>query len=98
MRISDWSSDVCSSDLAAEQPRLELMAGRAIGAFVIEQRQPCLLLAFRGKGQMPHRVHVDLPTAIEGADARQQIAERKDALHRRQIGRASCRERVCQYV
>src|SRR3546814_2244231 len=70
---------------AAEQPRLELIAGWAIGAFVIEQRQPCLLLAFRCEGQMAHRVHVDLTAAIEGADARQQIAERKDALHRRRL-------------
>src|SRR3546814_20128985 len=34
---------------------------------------------------MPHRVTVDRPTAIEGADARQQIAERNDALHRRRL-------------
>src|SRR3546814_11285998 len=35
---------------AAEQPRLELMAGRAIGAFVIDYGQPRRLRAFRGKG------------------------------------------------
>eukprot|EP00456_Euglypha_rotunda_P018787 TRINITY_DN16786_c0_g1_i6.p1 TRINITY_DN16786_c0_g1~~TRINITY_DN16786_c0_g1_i6.p1 ORF type:complete len:131 (-),score=21.45 TRINITY_DN16786_c0_g1_i6:204-596(-) len=55
---------------AAEQPCLELMAGRAIATLVVEQRQPCLLLAFRSKGQVTDGVHVDMTAAIESADAR----------------------------
>src|SRR3546814_10848421 len=36
---------------AAEQPCLELMAGRAIGAVIVEQVEPRLLLALRREGQ-----------------------------------------------
>src|SRR3546814_3196172 len=64
MRISDWSSDVCSSDLAA----LGAVLGRApfggIDDAAREERRPA-----------PREVH-----------------------RSGQIGRASCRERVCQYV
>src|SRR3546814_6509656 len=65
MRISDWSSDVCSSDLLAF-PNLE--------------------------GDVPDGAEAPRALAIDDADL-------LDAQHRRmQIGRASCRERVCQYV
>src|SRR3546814_6984560 len=64
MRISDWSSDVCSSDLSDRR--------KAAGL----------------GGLSPAR--------------RNARVDRKERLgkHRRnpQIGRASCRERVCQYV
>src|SRR3546814_15231386 len=100
MRISDWSSDVCSSDLAL---------GRAVdtdteaNAFV--QRQdgwvltragvPTVMVGgsfanmkiledfLRGPYHKPGD-DLDRPLVLEGA------AE--------EIGRASCRERVCQYV
>src|SRR3546814_9158147 len=65
MRISDWSSDVCSSDLGS---RLE---GRGVSPLT-----PPPLPAARGPASAP------APWAAA----------------RRQIGRASCRERVCQYV
>src|SRR3546814_5487248 len=75
MRISDWSSDVCSSDLGAIQ---------RIGLDV--QRQIAIGLARGGLA----------------ADQRQcQHHERQNAQDRQvagEIGRASCRERVCQYV
>src|SRR3546814_7377341 len=61
MRISDWSSDVCSSDLAK-------LRGAGTHA--------------RGIGQQPG--------AVEDQDGGGQVGK--------QIGRASCRERVCQYV
>src|SRR3546814_3048442 len=62
MRISDWSSDVCSSDL---QVGTQGLPGR---------RQAAL--------------------AQGGADAGGQVR----AVAQQEIGRASCRERVCQYV
>src|SRR3546814_10577746 len=70
MRISDWSSDVCSSDL------------RGFG-FVIPQADIGIADAsFGGDGGCLDR---------ENARARlRKLAE--------EIGRASCRERVCQYV
>src|SRR3546814_9899966 len=69
MRISDWSSDVCSSDLRAlgNHPELDADPGRP-------------RLAGTCLAQSPRRHGV----------AAGQID--------RQIGRASCRERVCQYV
>src|SRR3546814_2709927 len=61
LRISDWSSDVCSSDLATRQ-RCPAAPGSRSG---------------RGPGR-PRR--------------------RRTARTIGEIGRASCRERVCQYV
>src|SRR3546814_3634966 len=70
MRISDWSSDVCSSDLHADLLQLvddfDRISPVDVGEGVISAR-PAL--------------------GIEGVEQ-----------ERLQIGRASCRERVCQYV
>src|SRR3546814_4013004 len=73
MRISDWSSDVCSSDLL-----FRIAADRQTDA-----------------GRPAHPVRTDtsrrchkLLRCIAGS-ARHQLW---------QIGRASCRERVCKYV
>src|SRR3546814_9969696 len=76
MRISDWSSDVCSSDLLGER---------------LERCFQC--------GQTPFQ-----HDAVEGVrpDAgsclRCQFPRPVRHLTTGQIGRASCRERVCQYV
>src|SRR3546814_2680898 len=73
MRISDWSSDVCSSDLHREQPDLRLHIREGIPeeqALVLSRGALDMLLG---------------PLPIEGGDLEE-------------IGRASCRERVCQYV
>src|SRR3546814_7051228 len=73
MRISDWSSDVCSSDLGLQ--REHLLAGA---------------------------VPLVLPVAGSSDDVRDRL---RDVVEHRgdlggvlEIGRASCRERVCQYV
>src|SRR3546814_2090840 len=68
MRISDWSSDVCSSDLLEFAVRLP-------------------------KRRTPSPIDTCLDEALITAPA-----ERDPAAVARQIGRASCRERVCQYV
>src|SRR3546814_10789818 len=79
MRISDWSSDVCSSDLPDEG------AVRSAVATLSESSAywPTELLA-RG----------DAWVAQKDAEA----GEREAEAARLEIGRASCRERVCQYV
>src|SRR3546814_2716170 len=74
MRISDWSSDVCSSDLGDE-------AAGELGALIVQSPNhvvdPFLgNLVLVGQG-------VDLAFDRPGGS---------------KIGRASCRERVCQYV
>src|SRR3546814_3477984 len=82
MRISDWSSDVCSSDLshAYNLPPL-----RALRDFEAVARHKSLSAAARSLSITPAAVSRQI-TLLEGR------------LQCRQIGRASCRERVCQYV
>src|SRR3546814_9221070 len=80
MRISDWSSDVCSSDLY--QPRLirpDMNVGHAL---------PCRL----------RNDTVDQADGRRVVSAVQQIVGRRQVGRQQEIGRASCRERVCQYV
>src|SRR3546814_9698758 len=80
MRISDWSSDVCSSDLD-EGALDDEIAGRGVRPFL----------------EAPF-----LEARLKVADHRHAAAHH-DAVARgvefgREIGRASCRERVGQYV
>src|SRR3546814_3505509 len=77
MRISDWSSDVCSSDL----PNV------LIAACVKTLQDGRRLVVFpEGTRTVP-----GLPMKLKRGAA--SIIVRSG-----QIGRASCRERVCQYV
>src|SRR3546814_7890115 len=76
MRISDWSSDVCSSDLA----------GRQVGDRQAGGGPEC------GRGHA--RQHRLDPHALFGKLVVQGLGHGEDVA----IGRASCRERVCQYV
>src|SRR3546814_6798054 len=79
MRISDWSSDVCSSDLALGlRPVVKHEAGH-LHAGLVE-----LDGGGRRLDQLVHR--------------RLAALDRTDVELGRKIGRASCRERVCQYV
>src|SRR3546814_3406314 len=86
MRISDWSSDLCSSDLLQEEfddagiERLVLRQG--------DSSRRALLDRFRAE---KNAVLVGSASFWEGVDVP------GDALTL-EIGRASCRERVCQYV
>src|SRR3546814_18658286 len=123
MRISDWSSDVCSSDLVELEPG----AGRVLGLLSIAQLPRRLTLDFRdlfskgfafdklagnvriaaGKASTDDLL-IDGPAAeirIHGnADLRAQTFNQTiEVLPRAgnllaEIGSASCRERVCQYV
>src|SRR3546814_4382319 len=81
MRISDWSSDVCSSDLV--RPR-STQAGEE------PQKSPCIGRGFFVK-------NADQARALILA-ARRDLWRAALFLWIWQIGRASCRERVCQYV
>src|SRR3546814_7624743 len=82
MRISDWSSDVCSSDLGVEAVRGRDVDRRLRPAF----GRRAFKLEDEGEhgGDRDEQFLGDHP-----AGARGEINE---------IGRASCRERVCQYV
>src|SRR3546814_10128442 len=81
MRSSDWSSDVCSSDL------LTICLCALAAATAAQARATAAEVAVVGA-----------ESALGYASA---IALGKGnvvAVHNTQIGRASCRERVCQYV
>src|SRR3546814_9216782 len=80
MRISDWSSDVCSSDLDQLGDRLGVVA------HVLLVEQDVVL-----------EVGLDLALDDLGDDVLG-LAGLLGLLVGDQIGRASCRERVCQYV
>src|SRR3546814_7867992 len=71
MRISDWSSDVCSSDL-----RRDALVGRRRRVSYIDP----IDLRYRRYEPMPKMVTQAVMFCLM------------------KIGRASCRERVCQYV
>src|SRR3546814_8334009 len=81
MRISDWSSDVCSSDL------IGISATPRCFAFSADD------LSFAKAGEI---AVADKVKEINAATNAFVTSAPKQMIG--QIGRASCRERVCQYV
>src|SRR3546814_11924997 len=104
MRISDWSSDVCSSDLLAAiiEELLSILADRVKLYGVMREE----LVAVRDEFATPRRTLV--APAADGIDDEDLIEREEmvitvtlDGYIKRtplEIGRASCRERVCKYV
>src|SRR3546814_4496777 len=97
MRISDWSSDVCSSDLQqlALLKGFGLAAMDPLGVDFIHTVTECAKLAYADREAFygdPDFVEVPMEQLLSDAynDARRRLVG--------EIGRASCRERVCQYV
>src|SRR3546814_6215347 len=81
MRISDWSSDVCSSDLRAGFDRL------------------CFGVAGSDGGRQRFGPEIGVLPILELCLALVEVGgDFGDAVAILEIGRASCRERVCQYV
>src|SRR3546814_5165848 len=99
MRISDWSSDVCSSDLdesRVEIPVLERVVGvlRRVAARVADYASSALHIVAGAVG-----VTVYPEACAAGEQVRQIAGERwVDRSTPIQIGRASCRESVWPYV
>src|SRR3546814_9315019 len=81
MRISDWSSDVCSSDL--------------LGSKVDRKAEGCLTCHQSEKParELPSNERARVFVTSEG----ERMLASMEVI-RNEIGRASCRERVCQYV
>src|SRR3546814_15614870 len=99
MRISDWSSDVCSSDLPQDK-LVELVhslkAPYRQGACWVMNSDT---LARIRKFKTTDGAFVWQPGLVEGQAATllgYPVVEAEDMPDA--IGRASCRERVCQYV
>src|SRR3546814_2503548 len=105
MRISGWSSDVCSSDLA-------FSFGSALAGFcVLMSRRPGADLLSETPSRPMSRTAILVPVYNEDVDAVfRRVRVMADSLQSvtmagafdifilSEIGRASCRERVCQYV
>src|SRR3546814_11641075 len=99
MRISDWSSDVFSSDLEASPANLAerlLAIGARLGRLSAEvyrgelgiQTQQLILMFDLAGCQIEHPAEHALRIGETVATELGQV----------EIGRASCRERGCQYV
>src|SRR3546814_11958957 len=102
MRISDWSSDVCSSDLAAVLRSAALLlllmtcrAALAAAPQVVTIAGHPLTL-YIGDDASLQTVNDQVPGTGQfyPSDSAESTPQTADA----EIGRASCRERVCQYV
>src|SRR3546814_5964995 len=118
MRISDWSSDVCSSDLERWLAKIAL-APVAYGHFFVEHNRGHHVRVATPEDPATSRFgehfHEFLPRSMIGSVKSAWELERKrlarqnkgvwsvanenlQAWAMTEIGRASCRERVCQYV
>src|SRR3546814_16167078 len=109
MRISDWSSDVCSSDLAMSATKgrssgrvsmliATLIAAGELKAGDISAARDAVATAggtAGAAGWLDMGKAADL--AISGLDRPAARAALEDLLPR-EIGRASCGGRVCEYV
>src|SRR3546814_9567041 len=84
MLISDWSSDVCSSDLLT-------LLNQLLGAFVRPNDQAPLASSVN-----LHVVYGESAVIDRGISKREVDVDLAPLAS--QIGRASCWERVCQYV
>src|SRR3546814_15482075 len=104
MRISDWSSDVCSSDLLKDKDRfnsfIEPLTVRAEPPTA--DGRPCARVRM-----IPERKHSNLGDNVHGAVTLALVdialfaaSHQFGSLHagHSEIGRASCMERVCQDV
>src|SRR3546814_14872112 len=108
MRISDWSSDVCSSDLFDEM-KLRPDQGFEAGRAVVQGQPPARQEAARARTERPDkRCDIGEGGAAENilccarailaaldAESDNIYSERAQR-DKFEIGRASCRERVCQ--
>src|SRR3546814_4884473 len=125
MRISDWSSDVCSSDLQHFVAVAE-NAGLPIVLYNVPSRTGCDLLPETTARLHTHRAIIGIKEAVSAAERIRALLPLRradftvlsgddpscaNAIARGadgvisvasnvvpEIGRASCRERVCPYV
>src|SRR3546814_14340874 len=111
MRISDWSSDVCSADLLDARTLRELNVP-------VDDRIAAIMANMERWRWMPrqlpvNRVQVNIAAAVltvfegdEPVTSMRAVTGAPDnatpmlvsSIHSIEIGRASCRESVCQYV
>src|SRR3546814_4145490 len=96
VRISDWSSDVCSSDLVLGASPIKQHLLHGVDMIVVRERTGGIYFGDKQR-------HADSASdlcAYSVAEIKRVVrsACRLARQRRGQIGRASCRERVCKYV
>src|SRR3546814_20813702 len=101
MRISDWSSDVCSSDLHAGYGRRSEQLDRAL---LLRRKQLTGCSELLEEMQAVSATALGVIQRLIGTSNQRRWDEAlfdlgsAEADRHLQIGRASCRARVCQYV
>src|SRR3546814_1645899 len=103
MRISDWSSDVCSSDLEAVPAAERLGVVRGVGVIGghVGAHDACGVARDVEPGaELVLGTHAGDAFAADAVPGAVIVADEAACLCHvfLEIGRASCRERVCQYV
>src|SRR3546814_11385077 len=105
MRISDWSSDVCSSDLSVLIFGLRYVAGAGCTAVVFGPRHVGSGLSEFGGARQPVQAEDSPRGVVQAIGPADEIGIAAVGQVLRgviagvaQIGRASCRERGGQYV
>src|SRR3546814_10817463 len=88
MRISDWSSDVCSSDLAGQTANVERNLREALSLDPVDATALEALAEYQYRNGRYMDARAFSQRRLAAAPATAAV----------QIGRASCRERECQYV
>src|SRR3546814_20806445 len=99
MRISDWSSDVCSSDLYSSDveeahyfdPKYQKLTA---SLSAVLPNQPLINIVDSSADGTKHLVYAE----SDVDSGRYYFFDESAKKLRQKIGRASCRERVCQYV
>src|SRR3546814_12740907 len=102
MRISDWSSDVCSSDLPCVWQEDNRMAEdwlADVRKYVADADETVVSAIVKYLGIALRNRDSSL---VSFSDKKETDRVRENFLKKKlgltEIGRASCRERVCQYV
>src|SRR3546814_13646492 len=113
MRIIDWSSDVCSSYLGSDgqwhgvptsRSGFDFWNGNVVGGSsnfmsgFFYRLKPVDFRLRSAFGPIKGANVVDWPISYDALEPYYAMVETEVGLSGREIGRASCRERVCQYV
>src|SRR3546814_11280531 len=94
MRISDWSSDVCSSDLPEQRARHRRRSLRIVGRHLVLGLEQLDVVV----GGLEEVDTLVAPRRLPPGRARDVLAPGPRRADELQLGRAPCRDRVCQSV
>src|SRR3546814_5584909 len=102
MRISDWSSDVCSSDLPTGRQATRGWTS-PLHQYLVDKGWIVFSIDNRGTPDRGKAFADALYLKLGSVEVEDQLAgvdwlNKQPFVDPGKIGRASCRERVCQYV